>query len=218
MIPFHTLNTAKKWIKHTVLCVRCFPLDLVERKVTLLGANKQGKLLQHVSCNSHHAALADLVAQFSIESCHVDVLMSTKLKNILFQEKADEEKNKEIMAILVDVAKTLAKQSLAFRGSGKNENGNYIQIVNLLSRHCPVSKSWLENQRLKPYRTTYTSSESPNEIVHLLAQDVRKRIRDESTTVLLLVFTLCLLNHSRYLKSRQTSCCRKICRFCWCPT
>lgn len=95
MIPFHTLNTAKKWIKHIVLCIRCFPLNLVERKVTLLGANKQGKLLQHVSCNSHHAALADF-AQFSIESCHVDVLMSTKLKNILFQEKADEEKNKEI--------------------------------------------------------------------------------------------------------------------------
>lgn len=60
-----------------------------------VGANKQGKLLQHVSCNSHHAALADF-AQFSIESCHVDVLMSTKLKNILIQEKADEEKNKEI--------------------------------------------------------------------------------------------------------------------------
>ena len=89
---------------------------------------------------------------------------------------------RSIIAILVDVAKTLAKQSLAFRGSGKNENGNYIQIVNLLSRHCPVSKSWLENQQLKPYSTTYTSSESPNEIVHLLAQDVRKRMRDESTT------------------------------------
>ena len=50
------------------------------------------------------------------------------MKEILIQEKADEERNKEIMAILFDVGKTLARQSLAFRGSGKDEDGNYVQM------------------------------------------------------------------------------------------
>ena len=83
------------------------------------------------------------------------------------------------MAILFDVGKTLARQALAFRGSGKDEDGNYVQIVNRLSRHCPVLKSWREDRRLKPYITTYMSSESQNEMVHLLAQEVKKKIKEE---------------------------------------
>ena len=147
-------------------------------KMKSVGTNKQGKLIQHFSCKSHQAALADFV-QFSLQSCHIDVLMSEQMKEILIQEKADEERNKEIMAILFDVGKTLARQSLAFRGSGKDEDGNYVQVVNLLSRHCPVLKSWLEDRRLKPYSTTYMSSESQNEMVHLLAQEVKKKIKEE---------------------------------------
>jgi hypothetical protein len=96
-------------------------------------------------------------------------------------QKPDEEKNKEIMALLFDVARTLERQSIAFRGSGKDEDGNFIQIVNLLSRHYPDLKAWLKDQRLKPNSTTYTSSESQNEMVHLLAKTVRKEIRDVIT-------------------------------------
>lgn len=94
-------------------------------KMKSVGVNKRGKLLQHFSSESHKAAFGDF-ARFSIEACHVDVIMSAQLKDRLIQEKADEEKNKEIMAILFDAAKTLSKQSLAFRGSGKDENGSYI--------------------------------------------------------------------------------------------
>ena len=105
-----------------------------------VGTNKQGKLHQHFSCKAHQAALADFV-EFSVEAGHIDVLMSAEMKQIFIQEKADEEKNKEIMAILFDVAKTLARQSLAFRGSGNDNDGNYVQIFNLLFRHCPVLES-----------------------------------------------------------------------------
>lgn len=65
------------------------------------------------------------------------------------------------------------------QGSLLLDDGNYVQIVNLLSRHCPLLKSWLEDQRLKPYSTTYMSSESQNEMVHLLAQEVKKKIKGE---------------------------------------
>ena len=62
-----------------------------------------------------------------------------------------------------------------FRGEGDDKD--FVQIVNLLSRHCPVLKSWLDDQRMTPYSTTYTSSKS-----QLLAQSVRGQICAEITS------------------------------------
>ncbi|CAB3978406.1 Hypothetical predicted protein [Paramuricea clavata] len=104
-------------------------------KMKSVGTNKPGKLVQHFSSASHQAALADF-ARFSIESSHIDVVINAQMKEILIQEKADEEKSKAITTILFDVARTLARQTLAFRGSGNDDDGNFIQIVHLLSRHC----------------------------------------------------------------------------------
>ena len=41
-------------------------------------------------------------------------------------------KSKEVMSMLFDVAKTLARNRLAFRGNDDDENGNFRQIVYLL--------------------------------------------------------------------------------------
>ena len=143
-----------------------------------VGANQQGKLVKHFSCESHKAPLSDF-ARFAVESCHIDVQLSRHLEDRLIQEKADEVKNQEIMTILFDVARTLSRQSLSFKGSANDENGNFFQLVSLVSRHCPTLKEWLENKRLKPYSTKYISAGSQNELVHLLAEDVRRRIKDE---------------------------------------
>ena len=146
-----------------------------------VGSGKFGKLNQHLSSKSHQAALADF-AHFTITRSHVDVMRSKQAKEILIQEKADEEKNKEIILILLDVVRTLARQSVAFRGEGDNKDGNFAQIVNLLSRHCPVLKSWLDDQRMTPDSTTYTSSKSPNEMLQLLLQSLRDQICAEITS------------------------------------
>lgn len=97
-----------------------------------VGSSKSGKLKQHFSSNSHKAALADF-AHFAIKCSNVDVMMSKQAKETLVQEKADEENNKEIILTLLDVVRTLARQSLAFRGECDDKDGNFIQIVNLLS-------------------------------------------------------------------------------------
>ena len=67
-------------------------------------SSKSGKLNQHFSSNSHKAALADF-AHFAIKCSNVDVIMSKQAKEILIQEKADEEKNKEIILILLDMVR-----------------------------------------------------------------------------------------------------------------
>ena len=73
----------------------------------------------------------------------------------------------------------MARQSLASRGHGNDENGNFVQIVHMVARHCPMLKEWLENKRLKPYSIRYLSSGSQNEIVRLLAEYVEERIKEE---------------------------------------
>lgn len=83
------------------------------------------------------------------------------------------------MLILFDVACTLARKSSAFRGGGVDKDRNFIQNVNLLSRHCPVFKLWLDNQCLMPCRTTCKSSEAQNEMLYFLAHSVRDEIRSE---------------------------------------
>ena len=59
-------------------------------------------------------------------------MINKQAKEILTQEKVDEDENKEIILILLDWVRTLAKQSLAFRGEGDDKDGNFVKIVNLL--------------------------------------------------------------------------------------
>ena len=77
--------------------------------------------------------------------------------------------NKNIIKILLDITRTLARQDIAFRGDGKLEvNGNFNQIVMLLSRHCLPLKRWLENRNGRAHSVTYMSNVSQNEMIDLL--------------------------------------------------
>ena len=147
-------------------------------KMKSVGTGKKGKLAQHFSSEADQAALADF-ARFSVEQGHIDIQMNRHLKDIIIQEKADEEKCKSIMKILFDIARTLARQGIAFRGTAGDQNGNFVQFVNLLSRHCPQMKEWLDSKRLKPYSTKYMSPNSQNELLEILGENVRERIKDE---------------------------------------
>ena len=86
------------------------------------------------------------------------------------------QKSKEVMTMLFDVVKTLARNGLAFRGNDDDENGNFRQIVYLLARHNSVMKSWLDCRELRKHKTTYLSPKSQTEYVSLLGEEVRKEI------------------------------------------
>ena len=66
--------------------------------------------------------------------------INRKLREIIIQEKADEEKCKSITWIMLYVARTLARQGIAFRGTAGDQNGKFFQFVNLLFFHCPLLK------------------------------------------------------------------------------
>ena len=95
------------------------------------------------------------------------MLLDKEKRPKAFQAKKDKMTNKDAVFILLDVARTLARQGIAFRGrttdstrKQNEENGNFNQIVRLVSRHCPGLNKWLNEARLRPYQVTYLSHDS----------------------------------------------------------
>ena len=68
---------------------------------------------------------------------------------------------------------------MACRGDGQENDGNFCQIVGLVSRHCSLLERWIKSERSRKYHVTYMSPESQNEIIHLLAEDVQRQVVKE---------------------------------------
>ncbi|CAB4036231.1 zinc finger MYM-type 1-like [Paramuricea clavata] len=137
------------------------------------GKNKPGKLQTHFSCDAHTAAIRDY-AIFVREGNHIDELLSKQQRRSIIDDES--EKNREVIEMLIDVTKTLTRNGIALRGNDSDEDGNFRQIVYLLSRHNPVMKAWLENRSMRKYHTTYLSPQSQNEFISLLGDEVRSQI------------------------------------------
>ena len=83
-----------------------------------------------------------------------------------------------MIKILLDIARTLARQCLAFRGDNKDENGNFTPFVNLTARYFPVLLLWFADKNKRLYHATYCTSESQNEV----SAEVQRIVVDEVKT------------------------------------
>ncbi|CAB3988472.1 zinc finger MYM-type 1-like [Paramuricea clavata] len=108
---------------------------------------------------------------------HIDIQLDKEKRVAQIQEAQDLEYNRQIILILLDIAKT-PRQALPFRGDS-NEDGNFYQLVLLLSRHVPNLKRWLTDKRLNPYHVTYLSPQSQNEFIMLLEKELRGKVIEE---------------------------------------
>ena len=77
----------------------------------------------------------------------------------------------------------MAKQGIAFRGtyrgSNSEENGNFTQLLALISRYCPRVQHRLEDKDKWAYQVTYTSPQSQNEFLGFLGDERRNKTREE---------------------------------------
>ena len=89
-----------------------------------LGRNKEGKLVSHFTSESHKTAMMDFI-RFTSASSHVDVQLNKKKRAFLLAEEKLRQQNTEVITILLDVARTLARQGIAFRGDGDDKDGNF---------------------------------------------------------------------------------------------
>lgn len=149
-------------------------------KMKSRGKTKKGKLAEHFGSESHKAALSDYCHLIHKDG-QIDVLLNKSIRQNLIKEEQEREFNRRVLLILTDVARTLGRQSMAFRGAGdaQNENGNFKQIVNLLSRHNPIVKKWLNETSSRSHKVTYLSGESQNEFIQLLGDKIRVEMVSE---------------------------------------
>jgi len=137
------------------------------------GTKKPGKLEQHFTSNAHKAALSDY-SNFVLHSNHIDNLLNKKHRENAINFSKQKEYHKAVIRILLDVY-----QTLAFRGDGDEKNGNFYQIVLLISRHSSIMKTWLNDSSFRRYHSTYLSHDSQNEFIHLLAKETKNNIIEE---------------------------------------
>ena len=64
-----------------------------------------------------------------------------------------------IIVMLLDITRILARQGLAFRGDN-DDDSNFVQIVNLNSRHNPTIKAWMNSKSKRKYKPKYMSPRS----------------------------------------------------------
>ncbi len=140
------------------------------------GKNKKlGKLQAHFSSSLHKKALQDY-RNFMVETGHVDIALDKVARNDLLEVIRRKNFHAEVVRILMDVTRTLARQGLALRGSGNDSDGNFVQMVQLVARHNPILKEWLEKTSERPYHVTYLSPKSQNEFIELLGETVKQEI------------------------------------------
>ncbi|XP_047142897.2 uncharacterized protein LOC124817134 [Hydra vulgaris] len=96
------------------------------------GKKKQGKLKQHYSSKSHNSALIDF-RNFLTSSNHIDCILNKVNREEAIEIEHKKLYHKEVITILLDITRTLARQGLALRGDADEENSNFNQIVLLIS-------------------------------------------------------------------------------------
>lgn len=74
--------------------------------------------------------------------------------------------------VLVDCCRYFCRQCLAFRGSQDEFEGNFNQLVKLLSR-------WISSIHTRSYHTSYLDGKSQNQFISLIGEGIRSSIVQE---------------------------------------
>ena len=141
-----------------------------------VNAGKDCAFLNHIGddpCSPHNNAMrccVDLMKQ----SGHIDKVMHAQSSQQILD-------NRLRVKTSIDAVRWLAFQACAFRGHDETPDsknrGNFLQLIELLASYNDnVKKVVLENA---PKSTKYISHSVQKEILHVLANEVRKKICED---------------------------------------
>ncbi len=107
------------------------------------GAGKKGKIDVHIQSDTHQSSLQRYL-NFKDRKNNVDYMLDKNLQQQEQQKIEQNKSNEEVINILIDCARYLSRQGLAFRGH-EEEEGNFHQLIYLLSRHNSLLNDWIKN-------------------------------------------------------------------------
>ncbi|XP_047314234.1 zinc finger MYM-type protein 1-like [Impatiens glandulifera] len=179
------------WIEYSSSkdLIFCFPCFLFQKKspinpsFTIDGFNNWKRVNDGVKCpllihvggsTSSHSNSVKYVEDLMKVRGHID--------NILNAQSLDEvQKNRLRLKTTIESIRWLSLQACAFRGhdesSSSKNRGNFIEMIKLMGRlNVNIGDIVLEKA---PRNATYTSPTIQKEILHIFANKVRKKIREE---------------------------------------
>ncbi|KAM7517353.1 hypothetical protein LguiA_006936 [Lonicera macranthoides] len=99
------------------------------------------------------------------------------------QERAINKKKeywRDVLKRIMVVVKTLANCNLAFHRDNEKiddkQNRNFLKIINMIAEFDPIMQEHLRRIRKKEIRNHYLGHNIQNEIIQLLANEVKKKI------------------------------------------
>ncbi|CAF2704956.1 unnamed protein product [Rotaria sp. Silwood2] len=145
-------------------------------KMKSRGKEKKGKLVLHFTSKSHNAAL-DRYNNFITNKNHVGLMLDSHKQQAEQKREATLKYNCTIVSTLIDISRFLARQNLAFRGrSGGEEQGNYVQLVNLFRRYNSNFNQWFLDTSLRAHQVTYLTPQAQNEFIEIIGKEVHSEV------------------------------------------
>ncbi|KAL8456534.1 hypothetical protein ACS0TY_034666 [Phlomoides rotata] len=87
---------------------------------------------------------------------------------------------KQVLQRIIAIVQRLAKNNLAFRGSIEKlhveNNGIFLQMIEMIAEFDPIMEEHVRRIQDRETYVTYLGSRIPNELIQMLADEVRKKI------------------------------------------
>ena len=123
-------------------------------------------------CSDCHRNATEVMIKFPAQVGDIGEQLSTRYK----EEKAE---NRDKLLKILGNTRFLARQGLAFRGSGDDENSNFIQLLRLRGDDDDRISQWMKKNINK-----YISPQAQNELIQIMAlsvlRDIVKQVQSTS--------------------------------------
>lgn len=173
----------RTWLSYSpsldkVFCMSCRLFGLVKAKLSFLASKGTCDFRNIAKTIIHHESLPE-----HIQSEISRALYSTSTRIDISQLKSANHQvaeNREVLKIIIDALLFTARQNIAQRGHDESHTsmnkGNFLELLDLMSKHHGPLSSHLQKIEGKHNRVTFLSSKSQNKLLDILAEIVRSKI------------------------------------------
>ena len=131
---------------------------------------KSGKLEKHNTSSLHVHAMAAWRDYITVKSSNTSI--TSRLSS---QRKERISRNRHYIRSIIEVLVLCATSEIALRGHrevNSTHKGNFLKILDIVGKHDEVASCLRDG----PKNATYTSHDIQNELLHILAKNVRQVI------------------------------------------